>query len=97
MFIGQQIYSSISCPSCGQQMGNSMSPQSAFMYCTCQTKDCDNWGIGALIEKASMQVIQVREVYIVDGKRAWPMLVNEEGKLVWPKPTPEIFEKSSEG
>lgn len=96
MYLGKTMSWSCPCGTCGQAMSNSLKPDSAFILGACQNKDCDDWGKMVLIEKKSMQVIFMYG-YKVDGEDAWPMLANQKGEQVWPKPTPEIFEKSSEG
>lgn len=85
--IGHQIRSAAFCPSCGSELTNNLRPPSAFIFGFCGNQECEDKGIGMLIERATMLVVMVNppQYYGKYPEKAYPVLANKDGEQVWPE------------
>lgn len=84
--IGYQLQSQVLCPTCGKPLSNNLHPNSAFIFGFCSNQDCADKGIGLLIERSTMMVVNISTVsHELLGKRVYPVMADEEGNQVWPE------------
>jgi hypothetical protein len=87
VYIGKHVMSQVLCGDCGNPISNCMEgSKSAFIIGSCQKPECESYGIGVTVERSSMQIVAMSPCYMVDGKKAFPVLVFEDGNPAWPKP-----------
>lgn len=82
VYPGIQINTVARCPECGNDMANNSRTSSAFLLLACKTAECNNCGIGLLVEKSTMTVLHVSCIFI-EGEPAFPAAwVNRKGESV---------------
>ncbi len=87
VFVGQHVKITVHCGTCGKEFSNNLCPPSAFIFGYCNNQECDDRGVGMLIERATMQVVMVNppQYYGKYPERAYPVLANKDGEQVWPE------------
>ena len=85
--IGHQVRTAAFCPTCGHEISNNLRPPSAFIFGFCGNQECEDKGVGLLIERATMLVVMVNppQFWVKPGERAYPVLANKDGEQVWPE------------
>lgn len=83
---GMKLYSTIRCLTCGEDLRVGNEAPSAFILGSCGNMNCEAYMVSLVIERATMTIIAITpEIYVVDGKRVYPVLVDKDGAQVWPK------------
>lgn len=83
---GMKVYATIHCLGCGEDLRVNNEAPSAFILGSCGNMNCEAYMVSLVIERATMTIIAVTPgIYVVDGKRVYPVLVDGKGEQVWPK------------
>lgn len=84
-FIGEQLRASLICNGCGKPMEAISAQHSAFWLAHCNNEECKNVGVWLTVEKASSSVIAHSPMWEGYTGRLYPVLVDADGKQVWPE------------
>lgn len=85
-YIGQQVHTVALCGTCGQKLSNQLHTPSAFIFGYCVNEECEEKGIGLLIERSTMLIVMINppQYYDLENEKAYPMLSDKDGRQVWP-------------